>query len=335
MPDLRVSSDWTYRGLTAVVLENRFLRVVILPQLGGKIYQITYKPFDTELLWNNPRITPARHPMNSRYDDVWCGGWDELFPNDEVTAIAGEAYPDHGELWTGEWRAEAIEGVGEAGVVLRFETPISSMHVEKIITLRANQARIHFRHKFTNMGGACFPFLWKLHPAFAVSPQHRIDFPPMKVVLEPAFAGTLGGAVTPCDWPQAQVSGRKIDLSRVPGDEERQVYFFYGTEMKESWCALTNTETGLACGIHFDAAVFGSCWLFASYGGWRNYNVAVLEPCTGYPLNFEAMHAAGRARVLAPGASLTTEVLFSVQPNTHCVGKVYPDGTMTACPGIL
>jgi hypothetical protein len=330
MLDLRITSDWTFRGLNAVVLENRFLRVVCLPQLGGKIWQITHKPFDADLLWNNPRIAPAQLPMNSRYDDVWCGGWDELFPNDEAATIEGEAYPDHGELWTGEWRARPFEKSGEIGVILSFLTPISSIQIEKIITLRVDQPLLHFRHKFTNFGGATFPFLWKLHPAFAVSPKHRIDFPAMKVVLDPAFAGTLGGAINPFDWPHARVGSMKVDLRRIPGIDERQVYFFYGTGMKESWCALTNTETGLACGLHFDAQIFGSCWLFASYGGWRNYNVAVLEPCTGYPLNFEAMQAAGRARSLAPGESLTTEVLFSVQENTHSVGKVHPDGTITA-----
>lgn len=330
MSVLRVSSDWSFRGLNSVILENSFLRVVFLPQLGGKIWQITYKPFDAELLWNNPRIAPARLPLNSRYDDVWCGGWDELFPNDEAAAIDGEAYPDHGELWTGEWRAQTFEGAGEVSVVLSFLTPISSIQIEKVVTLRAGEPQLHFRHTFTNTGGAAFPFLWKLHPAFAVSPKHRIDFPPMKVLLDPAFAGTLCGASTPFEWPYASLDDKRVDLRRIPGIEERQLYFFYGADMKEGWCALTNTESGLACGLHFDPTVLNSCWLFASYGGWRNYNVAVLEPCTGYPLNFEAMQSAGRARTLAPGSSLTTEVLFSVQRETYSVGRVHRDGTITS-----
>ena len=62
MPELNITSDWTYRGLNTVIFENRFLRVVILPQLGGKIWQITYKPHDANLLWNNPRIAPETYP---------------------------------------------------------------------------------------------------------------------------------------------------------------------------------------------------------------------------------------------------------------------------------
>ncbi len=158
MSELRVSTDWSYRGLRVVSLENRTLRLVILPEAGAKIWQITYKPLDLDLLWNNPRVLPQTQPMNSRYDDVWSGGWDELFPNDEVAVIDGEPYPDHGELWTGKWDAETFSSPEEVGVKLRFTTPISSIQVEKHIVLRRNDFRVCFHHQFTNCGRSPFPF---------------------------------------------------------------------------------------------------------------------------------------------------------------------------------
>jgi len=325
---VRVSTDWSYRGLDAVVLENRVLRVVVLPQAGGKIWQITYKPHDADLLWNNPRIPPAKLPIGSLYDDVWSGGWDELFPNDEVAVIEGEAYPDHGELWTGTWCAEPFSQPDLAGVRLRYITPISSVEVEKTIRLRGDQACIEFEHHFTNRGRTDFSFLWKLHPAMAVTPQHRIDFPPMRVRLEPAFPGTLAGTSDPAEWPMIKTPAGSVDLRRITPESARQLYFFYGSEMKGNWCALTNSATGLACGLQFDAAIFPCCWLFATYGGWRNYNVAVLEPCTGYPLNFEAMKSAGRHRTLKPGESLRTDVRFVVQEGLRCVGSIDESGHM-------
>jgi hypothetical protein len=326
---LSVNTEWSYRGLRAIVLENRLLRATILPEAGAKIWQITYKPLDADLLWNNPRIPPTRLPLNSRYDDVWSGGWDELFPNDEVALIGGESYPDHGELWTGEWEAEPWSRADEVGVRLRHMTPISSIEVEKTIRLRSGQSRIEFQHRFTNCGRTPFPFLWKLHPAMAVTPQHRIDFPPMQVALEPAFPGTLAGAPERGEWPSIKKASGDVDLRRVTPDDARQLYFFYGTQMKGNWCALTNGSTGLACGLHFDPKVFQCCWLFATYGGWRNYNVAVLEPCTGYPLNFEAMKAAGRHRTLGPGETLQTEVQFLVQEGLRSVGGVDSSGKMS------
>jgi galactose mutarotase-like enzyme len=326
---VRVNTDWRYRGLDAVLLENRLLRIIILPQAGGKIWQITYKPQDADLLWNNPRIAPAKLPLSSRYDDVWSGGWDELFPNDEASVIEGESYPDHGELWTGNWTAEPFSQPGVAGARLKFITPISSVEVEKIIRLRDDSARIEFEHRFTNRGKTAFPFLWKLHPAMAVSAQHRIDFPEMKIQLEPAFPGTLAGAPEFAQWPMIKTPSGTVDLRHIPPENARQLYFFYGSEMRGNWCALTNSGTGLACALQFDTEVFPCCWLFATYGGWRNYNVAVLEPCTGYPINFEAMKAAGRHRTLEAGESLRTNVRFLVQEGLHCVGSIDESGQMS------
>jgi galactose mutarotase-like enzyme len=327
--DLGVSTDWSYHGLRAVVLENRLLRVVVLPEAGARIWQITHKPTDTDLLWNNPRVRPSRLPMNSRYDDVWSGGWDELFPNDEGTLIDGEAYPDHGELWTGQWQAEPFARGDEVGVHLRFVTPISAIAIEKTIALRRDSAQIAFHHVFRNVGTTPFPFMWKLHPALAVTEHHRIDFPAMKVILEPTSPGTLVGAPPSFDWPYLRrQDGSTVDLRRIPPPDARQMYFFYGTEMQAGWCALTNTATRLACALVFDPAIFSHCWLFASYGGWRSHNVAVLEPCTGYPVNFDAMRAAGRHRMLAPGQTLATDVLFVVQSGIDSVADVGRDGVL-------
>ena len=335
MSELRVNTEWTYRGLRAVILENRLLQIIILPEAGAKIWQIRYKPHDADLLWNNPRIAPARLPIGARYDDVWSGGWDELFPNDEIATIEGEPYPDHGELWTGEWQFEPFHSSDEAGVRLEFTTPISAVRVEKRIMIRSGESRIHFLHNLTNTGNTDFSFLWKLHPAMAVTPQHRIDFPPMRVVLEPAFPGTLASARFPAEWPLLRTGSGEIDLRRIPPHEERQLYFFYGTQLQAGWFALTNTATNLACALQFDESVFSSAWLFATYGGWRNYNVAVLEPCTGYPLNFEAMKTAGRHRVLAPGASLRTNVSFIVQEGLDSVGGVAEDATLIEAQQVL
>lgn len=329
MPELSVNTHWTYLGLETVILENRFLEVVILPEAGAKIWQITYKPLDSELLWNNPRIAPARQPLHSRYDDVWSGGWDELFPNDEAGTIEGEQYPDHGELWTGHWRAETFSRPDEVGVTLRFTTPISSIAFKKTIVLRKNSLVLRFHHELTNIGKAPFPFLWKLHPAFRVTAAHRIDFPPMNVELEPSFRGTLQDAPSRFQWPRVPIGKCGLDLRRVANPEERQLFFFYGTDFDQGWCSVTDTASALACTLQFDKDVFPCAWLFASYGGWRNYNVAVLEPCTSYPLNFEAAHAAGRTRTLKQGESLKTEILFVVEHTAPAADSSPPAHTLS------
>ena len=322
-----VNTDETLLGLRVITLQNDLLRVQILPEAGGKIWQITYLELGEDLLWNNASITPARHPIHASYDDLWSGGWDELFPNDDETVIGDTRFPDHGELWTGAWNYRTSSDQQSTSVTLSFETPLSGIAMEKTLTLCSGSSTIRVNHTMRNASAKEFPFLWKLHLALRVTPDHRIDFPKMQVLREPAFPGTLGEAPTQFAWPYAKVGARTLDLRKVP-EHERELYFFYGTQMEAGWCALTNTAKRLSCGLRFDQKVFPSCWLFATYGGWRDHHVAVLEPCTGYPLDFAEMVRRGRHRVLAPCETLSTEVLFTVQRGLRSVSSIDEQGSL-------
>jgi hypothetical protein len=123
---------------------------------------------------------------------------------------------------------------------------------------------------------------------------------------------------------------RSLDLRQVPDASSRAVHFFYGTELASGWCGVTNRANGLAAALRFDPEVFSSCWLFATHGGWRDLNVAVLEPATGYPYQMMQMISEGRARSLAPGESIETRVLFSVQEGLKSIGEVEADGRILA-----
>jgi len=326
MDELAFTTGSNLNGLKTIVVENRSLRIVVLPEVGAKIWQIAYKPLDVEILWNNPCVPAARHAIDVPYDDVWSGGWDELFPNDEPAQVNGHMLPDHGELWTGNFHAEPFEQGDAVGVYLRLKTPISNFLVERTLLLRGDSAAFEVQYRFTNQGSQAFPFLWKLHPAFAVSANHRIDFPPMAVLREPEFPGTLGDAPPIFPWPHAPLGDTALDLRQVPGVDSRAVHFFYGTGLVTGWCGITNRANGLGCALRFDPDVLSSCWLFATHGGWRDLNVAVLEPATGYPFQMQAMIAGGRARRLAPGASLETSVQFCTQEGLTSIGGVDENG---------
>ena len=326
MNNLTFSTSKTARELQTILLENRCLRVAVLPEAGGRIWQITYKPLDVDLLWNNPDVPAACQPMYASYDDAWSGGWDELFPNDEAADLQGLLLPDHGELWTGKWQATPVENEGAVGLHLRTYTPITNFLAEKTLLLRPRSATLEVTYRLTNEGPGPMPFLFKLHPAFAVSSRHRIDFPPMAIRLEPEFTGTLDGAPPIFPWPYASVKGATVDLRQIPDVSSKAVHFFYGTGFASGWCGITNQANQLATALRFDPEVFSSCWLFASHGGWRDLNVAVLEPATGYPFRINSMIDEGRAHILGPGKTLETKVLFSVQEGMRSIGGVEEDG---------
>lgn len=310
-------------GLRSLVLENRLLRAVVLPELGGRIWQITYKPLSADLLWHSPAAQPVPQSPGASYDDVWCGGWDELYPNDEAATLDGMTLPDHGELWTGNWDAVLLDS---RSAWLAFKTPITQFSVEKNVRLCGERAQLEVTYRLTNESARPVPFLFKLHPAFAVSAAHRLDFAPMTVEPEPDCLGSLEGAPAHFAWPVAPLPNGPMDLRHVPDVSQRALHFFYGSGFRDGWCGVTNTETQLAAALRFDSAVFSSCWLFATHGGWRDLNVAVMEPATGYPFRMQTMIDRGRARWLKPGERLETSVLLSVQEGLTSVGGVDEDG---------
>jgi hypothetical protein len=328
MSDLAVNSGPPLHGLHTILLENSLVRIVLLPEVGARIWQITYKPLNANLLWNNPALLPSKQPLYASYDDNWSGGWDELFPNDEAASFHGASFPDHGELWTSEWSVKQVQCDDAAGVYLRCITPISNFAAEKTLLLRPESSVLEVKYSLTNEGNQPFPFLWKLHPAFAVSASHRIDFPRMTVVRETDFPGTLDGAPPIFPWPNAPIGGSALDLRSVPDASSRAMHFFYGTEMAAGWCGVTDRANRLAAALRFDPEIFSSCWLFATHGGWKDLNVAVLEPATGYPFRMQSMIDEGRARILATGERLETTVLFSIQEGLTSIGGVDPDGTI-------
>jgi hypothetical protein len=44
------TDDWAYTGMRTVILENRNLRVVVFPELAGKLYDLVYKPVQKNVL---------------------------------------------------------------------------------------------------------------------------------------------------------------------------------------------------------------------------------------------------------------------------------------------
>ncbi len=305
---VRLDAAWRYHDFRAIVIENRQLRLVILPELGGKLWSLVYKPVDREIFWHNPRMAPRPAPYGAAYDDWFCGGWDELFPNDAPTTFAGDAYPDHGEWWTLPFDWEIVtRRPDEVTLHLWRGGVVTNTLVERWITVRAGEPRIELRYRIHNAGQQPLDFLWKLHPALAISPHARIDLPACTVQLDPAFNARL--AQQPFAWPHARSNqGDAIDMRVLPPVSAATCDFYYATDLAAGWCALTDAQAGYRFELTFDPAIFRSVWVFGAYGGWRGHYVTILEPCTGYPYQLEQAVAQGTASRLAAGATLETTV---------------------------
>ncbi|MBC8163935.1 MAG: DUF5107 domain-containing protein [Roseiflexaceae bacterium] len=320
---VQLSTEWTYRGFTAIMLENELLRVVILPQLGAKIWSIIDKRRDVELLWHHPRVAVRAAPFGAAYDDWFVGGWDELFPNDAPVEINGERYPDHGELWSLPWDWSVVEQArDEVTVALRHAGIVTATQVEKRITLRAGEPLLHIDLHIHNAGPQPLDFLWKLHPALHVTPNSRIDMPAGRVEIDPSFRARLG-ALESFRWPHAPLAnGAQIDMRRIPPFEDQACDLYYAVELEDGWCALTDTAARAGFGLVFDKAVFNTVWVFGAYGGWRGLYTTILEPCTGYPYRLDEAIARGTASRLDAGAELRTALTAVVYHGVDSVNRL-------------
>jgi hypothetical protein len=301
---------------------------VVLPELGGKIWSLVDKGADRELLWHNPRVLPRPAVYGASYDDWFCGGWDELFPNDAPTNVSGDSYPDHGEWWAlpFDWHIDVEEG--SAIVTVRRTGVVTTTQVEKRIVLQADEPALRIQQRIHNEGLRPIDFLWKLHPALRVSPASRIDLPPCQVYTAGMFNDRLAAGTTQFRWPTAPGPDDDIDMRQVPPYESAACDFYYATALDAGWCALTDTATQTGFGIAFDPLVFRSVWVFGAYGGWRGHYTTILEPCTGYPYRLDDAIAQGTASRLDSGATLETSYTALLYHGLHEVKHIGADGAV-------
>ncbi len=309
---VRFSDAWTLHGLQALVLENARLRVTVLPELGGKIWSIVSKPHDREMLWHHPRMTPRRAHYGAAYDNWFCGGWDDVFPNDFPVEIDGETYPDHGEVWSLPARWQVLEATDDAvSVALEHQGIALPTRFRKVLTLRRDEPTLRLAYEIANEGPAPLDVHWKSHPALPVAPGARLHLPIRRVIDDDDFGERF--VEREFAWPMAtQEGGGLVDLRSLPDPDSGDSHFYYGVELEAGYAAISYPADNVGFGLTFDPGLLNSVWVFGTFGGWRGLNTVILEPCTGYPANLEAAIVNRSVLSLAPQETMATTMTASV-----------------------
>jgi hypothetical protein len=302
-------------GLQAVILENEALRVSVLPEVGGHVFEVVDRAAGRDLLWHNERTQPRPAPYGAHFDDWWSGGWDEIFPSGDRGTLNGELLPYMGELWCVPWTAEVRSDKDAASVTTRGFGTVAAARFERTLSLRADEPVLHVGYRIESKDVRPLPFTWGIHPAFAVTPSHRIDLPASTVLVGVSSDPSMGVAGETYPWPHLPdptAPGGLRDMRRVRPREAVVFGGHWATDLTGGWVALTDTSSRRGVAVVFDRAVFPHVWLWQVYGGWRAHHHVALEPWTSHPQQLEEAVAAGRARVLQPGAALETEAALTV-----------------------
>ena len=308
----RLTHHWAYRGFDAWSLENRALRVTVLPELGGHVLELVDKVADRDLLWRNPRTPPRRAPFGAHFDDWWSGGWDEIFPTGDVASLHGETLPYMGELWSVPWTAEVPRTPpGTVALTTAGFGTITPAQLERTLELRDDEPVLRVRYRLSNLDVRPLAFLWGVHPCFAVTPDHRIDLPATRMLVGVSSGPSMGQVGTTYRWPDQPdptAPGGTRDVRGVLADSAAVSGGHWATDLSAGWLALTDTKARRGVALSFPTDVWPHAWLWQVYGGWRGHHHLCLEPWTGHPMQLEEAQAAGQARELRVGGSLEAEL---------------------------
>lgn len=83
----------------ALVIENDFIRLTLVPEFGGRIISFIYKPTGHEQLYQNPVGTPYGMNEGNFYYN-WLMVWGGIFPT--------YSEPEHGKSWLLPWKYELL-----------------------------------------------------------------------------------------------------------------------------------------------------------------------------------------------------------------------------------
>jgi galactose mutarotase-like enzyme len=324
---------WQLAGVPVVILENRWLRLVVAPSLGAKLVSLEHRPAGREWLWRNPRIELAAAPFGAPFDDHWAGGADAFFPTCYPCEWQGVRVPDSGEWWSIPWRWQPLadrDGAGTGtGIALAAGGRVWPVMAERTVVLADDAPVVRLGFRIANVGSERVPYLLGFHPALAVAPGCRIHLPDGRVRVDEGDGKRLGRPGLTYRWPNLVLdSGERVDVGLVPdaGVASYGGHFLFPDDPQSVWWAVTDAASGVGLGLHASTPPFAGLWLWQVYGGWRGYYHVALEPWSGYPLTLDQAVVAGGARWLEPGEEVRAEVTLVAFDGTGVVVGVDRNG---------
>jgi galactose mutarotase-like enzyme len=305
----------------AVVLENDFLRAVVLPEQGARIASLVHRPSGREVLWSPPGLRALPPPTYGMpYADHPAVGIDECLPTIWADRFEGRDLPDHGEAWTVPWEATHGRDHIETTVTLR-QSPFRLTRRVRFV----NDAALRLDYALMNTGNAPAPCLWALHPLMNWQQGMRIILPPAVSDVE---IGSVSGVsplheYAPATWPQTaglDLAGVQLNTDNAPAATK-----VYVGPMTERWAALHDTLAGFVIGFAFTTPMLG---LWLNRGAWGGFTHIAIEPATGISEHLSTAVERGNILTVPAGETAYWSVTIVVTNGIFNVTGVTMEGAV-------
>ena len=307
----------TFKGIGSIVLENKILKVVVLPSLGGKIASIYNKEKDFELLFQN-KNNEYNHPkLNDNFAEYDASGFDDAFPtidSSEVTYCGKKIiYPDHGEIWSSSFDYKLSAGQIE----LFLKSSILPYNYKKTISL--SDENLNITYHVENTGTESFPCIWAMHCLVNCEENMELNFPTATTeILNVQDSINLGVENTPHQYPITKnINDQDYYLNKAgkKSYNNTEKYYVNGA-VTEGNCSIFYPDHNILYSINFDKYKMPYLGFWVTEGGFRgDYNCA-FEPTNGFYDSIETAKKNNKLFYLSPDKPLDFTILLSLNHTT-------------------
>jgi len=189
-----------------LVVENDYLKLTFLPELGGRLYQVIFKPTGNNELYHNSVLKPTHWGPPEQGWWLAVGGMEWGLPVEE-----------HGYEWAVPWSYETAGTADGITVTLRDSTDPDRLRAIVSVYLPAERAYFVIRPRVENERGNALDYKYWTNamlapgPANTVSSDLRFIYPVDQVTVHSTGDDDLPAAGQPMTWPE--YGGR--DMSRL------------------------------------------------------------------------------------------------------------------------
>jgi hypothetical protein len=158
------------RAYRLLVLENEYLRLTLLPEIGGRIWQVIHKPSDGAMFYQNSVVKPSPWGPGRQLGWLALGGMEWNLPVSE-----------HGYDWGTSWEVTPLRHSDQL-VSITVSLPKDGRALEANITisLRAGEASFEVAPAIVNRSGRTLAFdYWHtamLAPGTGNRPSEQLHF---------------------------------------------------------------------------------------------------------------------------------------------------------------
>lgn len=224
------------KAYTRLTLENEWLRVSLLPELGGRVYEMIFKPTGNNELYRNTVIKPTHWGPSEQGWWLAAGGIEWGLPVEE-----------HGYESAIPWSYEVIAAVDGITVALRDSVQPDRLRATIAVFLPNDRAVLIVRPRIENDRNVPLNFKWWINAMLAPGPGNSIGkqgsnpdgidfkfvFPESQVTVHSTGDPTLPQEGQAMSWPIY----KNRDMSRVQ-NWDQWLGFFARPVASQDWVGV-------------------------------------------------------------------------------------------------